>query len=538
MHKSIFIALIALTFVTACKKTPAKVAPPPTSYIEGALSYRSGCRAGPAVPFPGQAFDGGPVLYLTDAYDHVKTGYVKPDALGRFSFAGVGPGDYRLHLAAGALHELWVGYSVSSIRVVVPSTPRRIALGVTCADTEAPRNVEIEARWLDTDYSTASNGGMLHLEEATGGAQLIAWGDVDGQRRELSAEWYSPTEGMKVEGTALSWAPGALTGAALAGMAGDGKGSFVALSVPLRMHSHRVSGLVVGGWQAFSDPATWAVFSKIEEQGAVISPELDGARFVSMMAANDVEATLVSAASYLAVTLAVSAVVNVARLDLGAEIELAVAGMSTSPVSARLRVTGATAGWLELVDSAGGVVAATPWKPTPSAIVELRFDAAAGQASAAVGEFGPANSVSAIIALSSTRPAERLAPRLTLRTGPSMAAGFDVTCEGLYVSEQARLFTLPVRPRGRDDVMYSEFPYAAEPGAVAYVESGLYFGAGDMLITMATPRPLSTYLINYQGSAATVITDQGDEWVSRFSTLAYVDRETMAPINAGRDMLY
>ena len=81
---------------------------------------------------------------LTDAQSYVKAGPVKPDALGRYSFAGVQPGTYQLRLAAGELHDFWVDAPANGLQVVVPATATHLNLGTTCADTTPPERLEIK----------------------------------------------------------------------------------------------------------------------------------------------------------------------------------------------------------------------------------------------------------------------------------------------------------------------------------------------------------------------------------------------------------
>lgn len=537
MHPVRF-ALAALLVIAACKKPATSATQVRTSRIEGVLAYRASCQSGPVVPFPGQRFDGGPVLYLTDKQDQVRGGYYKPNAAGQFQIVGVGPGEYRLRLAAGELRHFWQGVPVTGIRIVVPETATRIELGTTCVDGMPPADVEITAAWNDGDRSVAAPGDMLHLEDAAGHVRLNVSAVVEGERRELPAEWYpaAASAALTVLDTEVAWTPGAVTATTVMALAGDGRGSFVPLSMPLRMHARRAEGKRYGGWLDFSNAATLAAFTP-RTFNAFVESGAAGARMSAESSPGYVEASLVSRVSYLAPTVAVSAVLDIAQLGLGAMIELNLDTTFGAQVSARLSAT-SDGGIMELLDGQGTTIVYGAWRPTPAAILQLQFDWATRTAVFSVGEYGPAKTITAVIAEPVTRPVGRLAPRVSLYSGGNPAAPFDVTVAGLYVDSSALLFELAIGPQTRDGRVYDAFPFAAEKGALAMIDAGLYMGAGPLDVSISEPRAVSTYLVDYEGAPMTLFTEQPAEWVALFSTIDAIDPETMAPINDGAAMLY
>lgn len=536
--KALLFAIAVLTLAPACKKT-AQPATPATSRVDGVLAYRASCQDQPVLPFPGQTLAGGPVLYLTDMQNQVRGGYVKPDYYGRFSMESVKPGEYRLRLAAGSLRSFWAGAPVTGLRVVVPATPARVTLGVVCADSMPPTALQVAAQWNESDVSRGAPGDMLHLEDAAGRAQLSVSAEVDGVRRELTGAWNLTDAAAPVTlaGAALSWAPGTVTYSSVTGLAGDGLGSFVPVTVPFRLHARRAEGKRVGGWLDFADPATLAVFSRQAAAGATLETLAHGARLSAPAGPEFAEASLTSEASYLAATIAVAAVLDLERLDAGTELSLTLHGPFFPQVVATLRMT-ATGGVLAIVDGQGGVAAEAPWQPTPTAVMQLTYEPASGAASVAIGEFAPTQLIGGVLA-ATTRPTDRLAPVFSVRRGlPEWGGAFDVTCAGLQVSETTMLYRLPITPQALNGRTYDGTPQAPEPHALAFVESRGYIGDGEMWVSMTQPAPLSTYLIQYNGAPTTLITDLTPASVAREAAIDAYDRETFAPINAGGAMLY
>lgn len=535
MRNFVILALAFGLTAAACKKPAAKPAPAPASRVTGMLAYRNSCQGGPLAPFPGQAFNGGPELFLTDAQSYVKGGPVKPDALGRYSFAGVQPGTYQLRLAAGELHDFWAAAPTNGLQVIVPEAASHVNLGTTCADTMPPEALEIRAAWNDRDGSAARPDGILHLEGYAEEARLAVWADSEGSRHELAATWQVREGAVSLAQSTLTWAAGAVTRGTLAVLAGDRRGSFIRLSVPFRMHAQRAAGRRYGGWLAFADPATLAVFEG-HTMGAVVMANQSGTRFASYVPEGEATASLTSLATFLAVTASVEAAFDLHQFATGSEIALELTNPLKWPVGVRLR-QGETGGAFEITGEDGRTLAAAQVTFTTTALVQLRYDQSTGAVTAGFGEFAPAVTIAAVIPPAGVFSVVRLAPRLSVRR-TNGAQAFDVACAGIFVDASALVYALPAAPQSLDGVVYDGLPGREGAGVFFWVDSGAFFGAGDVLVSVTEPRALSTHWFTMGATHGTLITDEAAEWVSQFVSIDQSDAESMAPMNDGAFMLY